>query len=715
MFGRCMWEYRACIVNKLKRRTSETDKQSGEAIMEKKDYVDYKIYNEAVLSSFIKPNEGDLAVLVGTESNDNAYIEPFIEVDSNRIRVLTYLEKWFHEKKYGVILLYGEPRCGKSMLCKKATVEFLRGNLLKNNAKNVLSMSLNSGLDTSVKEKDILKIRNDLVWESCKELPSFYEDCLDSLLFLDDFDEFMDTAKDPNEKKVIEFMKDMDIFAKKYSVHVVVLSRTTAIKEYLGNAAISSRSFQLLPLTEDQQNNWLDYHTEYDDYREIFKIVRKYMNPLLEIPLFFRLIVHIRFKSISYSIAELYDNLFTLIMNRRNISSNRISIVKNSLMNLAYKIYCNDTKFAFIKEEEWDNDWLFGFYIMISKNQEGSLQRNYKVSYYHRTFYHFFLAKYIFHFLVDVTNKNAEEFIEYFAERELDYEVRLFLHYMLRESDKETIYSKMDIVFDTLVKTEAYCKSVPKNINGDAEKSKVGRSMNIFRNVLHIASAFSYVIQIPFKGNLDILCRTYNNDYIKIYSNKTRSANLIGANLTGADLRGADMTCANLSKVNLHGANLNGAELLATNLREANLSGANLNKAKLYDSDLSGADLSGVYLSGADLGRVNLSTAELSGINLNGASMCSANLNRANLSGSNMIKTDLTGADLREANLSETSMREANLDEANLFKADLYRADLYRASLIGADLRETDLSEANLSDAFLDGAYLRGADLEKPI
>ena len=682
---------------------------------------DFSAYYEYIKKRFKRKKSGGIEGLVGDESDEKAYIDAFLPYQNSHRQVLQYLEKWFNEDDSGTVLIHGEPGHGKTTLCNNAVFKHAEGNFLSKD-KNVIAVSLNPGKGITIIENGQIKLENVLVWGGTNHKFTF-KDCRGALLFMDGFDEVIDIARAAGITDIVSFLKIVDEIAEEYDIHIVVMSRTTAVKRYLEKPAIADRSFQLLPVTEKQQDDWLGCHDEYDNYRKTFNVLRKNrnMHELLGIPLLFRLIVHNRFDKVSSNIVELYDNLFNHLMEKRGICDDRLVSVRKGLMDLAYNIYCTDTDLAVMRKKELDKDWVFAFYITISGIEQGAVQHDYKVGFYHRSFYQFFLAKFIFLNLLSVTSEDARKFIGYFAERELDYEVREYLSLMLKGTDKERIDSRMDIVIGALVKTEGYYNLVPKYSYGNTEKSRIKRSTNIYRNVMHIAYALSYVIQIPFKEGLDTLIKTFRSDGINIITNKHKiadlseadligadllgavlsRANLSGAFLTGSNLKAADLSEANLSRANLSRANLRAAYLLGANLSEANLSGADLSEAYLSGTDLSEADLSGANLSGADLRAADLWICKLRGANLRGADLSKAGLRGAHLSGA-----DLSRADLGRADLSEADLRGANLRRADLSRADLSGAVLSKAGLRGANLKGADLSRADLSKVDLLGAGL---------
>ena len=706
----------------IKERLTETLKEKND----QHSAYDFSEYYDYIKRKFKRKKRRGTESFVGNESDEKAYIDAFLPYQNSPMQVLRYLEQWFDEEDFGTILIHGEPGHGKTTLCNKAVFDHTEGKFLSED-KNVIAVSLNTGANTTIIENGYLHLENALVWGGDRHTFTF-KDCRGALLFMDGFDEFIDEARKVGITDIVSFLKIVDEIAEEYDIRIVVMSRTTAVKEYLKKQAKADRSFLLLPVTEEQQDYWLECHDEYDDYRETFNVLRKNgnMHKLLGIPLLFRLIVHSRFDKVSSNFVELYDNLFEHLMEKRGICDDRLVSVRKGLMDLAYNIYCTDTDWAVMRKKELDKDWVFAFYITISGIEQGAVQHDYKVGFYHRSFYQFFLAKFIYLNLLSVTSENAEEFIGYFAERELDSEVRDYLSLMLNETDKERIDSRMDMVIGALVKTEAYCNLTPRYVYGNAEKSRIGRSTTVYRNVMHIAYALSYVIQIPFKDTLDICIKTFWSDGIRIISDDCKEADLSDTNLYRADLSGAY-----LSRADLSGADLSGAALSRADLSRADLSEAYLSRADLSEADMRGADLSGTDMRGADLLRALLGTADLSGANLSGADLSSADLSsavlvfaylsNADLSGANLSKAYLRGADVSGANLSDvdlssadlsyTDMRGADMSGADLSSAYLGSADLSGANLSSADLSSADLSSADLSYADLRRANMSGADL----
>ena len=658
-----------------------TDLEDAKAEQHATTFIDFSEYYRLVEKRFTSKKRGNHKKLVGEYPDEEAYIEVYLSANEKSVPALSYLEKWFCEEESETMLIYGEPGHGKSTLCDKVVVEYKRGNFLKNIAKNVIAVSLNIGENHRIINDKEVDLEAALSWDGGKKTFTF-EECRGALLFMDGFDELIDEAKKAGITNIVSFMRRLDKIAFDYDIHIVVLSRTIAVNDYLNEQAIKEKSFRMMPITKDQQDDWLKEHREYDDYQEIYRSIRdgnKEMSNLLGIPLLFRMIVNSRFDKASTNVVELYDRLTDHLLEKRNICEiDDKEQVVSGLCELAYNIYCNDTDTVTVPENQWDTRWIFAFYIKQVKKRV--------LGFFHRSFYQCFLARYFYTGILNtVTDDQAERFIGSFAERELDNTIRQYLTLMINEGNRVIIYNNLKLVINALVRTEAYLNLEPRYHDGNAEKTKLGRTINIYRNTLHLCAVFSYVIEKPFRGGIDIFLRTYPSYYITIRSAENKRADLREAdlrlsNLYGADLRGSDLFVADLREADLREADLREADLSGASLRRANLRRANLFRANLIGADLSGADL-----SGADLKRANLFRANLFRANLIRASLVGADLSEANL-----IGADLSGADLRGSDLSGANLREADLSGANL------NAKLFNDTII-------DINKKEMIDPYIEG------------
>lgn len=596
--------------------------------MEASDNIDFGHYYEFVSKSFITKKRGRIVKLVGNESDKDAYIESFINVNSESKSVLNFLQNWFGKDNYGTILIYGEPGHGKTMLCNKAVFEYSKGNFLNGEAENVLAVALNA--TNNIIEDGKLNIQKALVWGGDRQTFSF-KDCRGALLFMDGYDEVATEARNAGVNGISAFMEMVENIAFEYDIHIVVLSRTVSVKPELENSEITNISYELLPITLEQQDIWLDEHKEYNDYKESFDKLRedKDMKELLGIPLIFRTIVFSKFTDKGTNIVELYDNLFTHLLNTKGIYNDDLEASMEGLMNLAFEIYRTDTYMARYKRNKIETKWIFFSYIPGSKGK--------MVGFFHRSFYQYFLAKFLIAGLENVTESNVDTYLGLLAERELDETVIQFLPLMIKKENEASLFTKLGMLIDALIRTEAIIYYNPENVLGDAKKTKIGRATNVFRNVMAMAYALQYVIKVPVKGKLDCLIKTFGGEGIQFYSNDKEKANfisvdLIFSNLLLSDLRGSDMTESIFSFAYLFGADLSGSKLCY-----ADFKGANLDKAILRECVMVGIDLEWSSLKFADL-----KGAILLGANLEGANLMKADLSYANLSYARLTNADLS-------------------------------------------------------------------------
>lgn len=666
--------------------------------------VDFTLYYQGVERRFIEEKNDVYKNLVGSMSDEKSYIDAFITAGSKTpITVLSFLENWFGNNGNRVILVCGEPGHGKSLLCDKAVYDFHNKNFLRNKARNVLAVSLNTGTNrTIINDKEVV-LENALYWKKGKKRYFSFEDCQGALLFMDGFDEFIDEAKafNTNIQNIYDFMVEVDDIAKSNDIYIVVLSRTMAVNDDLDKLSGNYNYYKMLPISEDQQIKWLNEHqNEYGDYRESLICLQnnKDMNKLLGVPLLFRLIVHNRFRTASTNVVELYDNLFNSLLKQRHIiKDDEIHSIENGLNELAYRMYCTDTYKAYYSERELAKHWAYAFYVSaINKTM---------ICFFHRSFYQYFLAKFIYSKILSIDTENAEDVISLFAEREFDTTVLHYLDLMNNEEDRQTIDDGIKIMVDALAKTEAYLSPTPRFKSSDADKSRILRTQNIYRNIFFIVDVFSHRIKLPFKGGLDIMMRKFRSDGFVILSEDDDRADLKEVCLAGVYLRNSELKKADLTKADLRGADLrcahlDGAVLDKAKFIEANLKCAYLTDAKMHETNLEGACLKFAHLENAELIQ-----AEMRGIDLTGACLANANLENAQMRGANLKE-----AGLLEANLSHAFLRGADLRGAIINKTIMNGTYLRGADLTGAEIIDTDLNKAKFYDAKIDIKYKEKID-----
>lgn len=696
-------------LNRFVKLLSERIEELKNCEIEGMQPVEFSSFYKGVKKRFTTEKTDVFKNLVGSVSDAESYIEENIKVEKEDVPVLSFLDNWFSKTENGAILIYGEPGHGKSLLCDKAVVDFCQGEFLEGKASNVLAVSLNTGHNRTIINNKEVELENALVWKANKKQKFSFEDCQGALLFLDGFDEFIDEAKraDTNIKNIYDFMENVKDIAVNNDIHIVVLSRTVAVYDYLKVLSEVCYSFELSPISKEQQDKWLDEHNEYGDYKEDLRTLQNNedMRKLLGVPLLFRLIVHNRFKNVSSNVVELYDNLFATLLRNRHITEHiKIQLISEKLMELAYRVYCTNTHTAnYYKsklvndsndnKDEPDYSLLLSFYVSVYNDR--------KIGFSHRTFYQYYLAKYIYSTIIKATDENVEYAIGLLAERELDETVRQYLILLRKNEDETTIHANLEKMVEALSRTEAHLNLRPQIESGDADKSRILRSQNIYRNIFYFVAIFSHIIKSPIKGKLDIMIRKYRSEGIVLLSEGDKRADLKGACLAGAYLKNAKLIGADLTNADLRGADLRGVQLTKAFLNIAKLIQANLREALLSDAKMIEATLDGAYLKFAVLRGTDLTQASMRAIDLTGADLTGAIMNNARMRGA-----DLTGADLTGAKLNHTFLRGADLRGAKLIGTEMDGAYLRGADLSGAIITDVvDLNKAVFYGAKIDIRY----------
>ena len=676
--------------------------------------------------------------LYGGMSLQESYIEPSLTVVGNNamypLSAKSFLEKFVNDKD-AIAVICGEPGHGKTSLCRKSMCDFSKTGWLVGRVTNVFCFSLNPA-NTNAISSNSLYLYDLLSWgDDRKEQKIKKEDCQNSLIFFDGFDELVEWYPKINIK---DFLKQYIIpFQKSTKSHVIITSRTMAI-EPIENIrtcinGIFISTYKIQPIKFSQQINWIKLYIKHCNElsmgveEELNKYLKQYtdmiyndssntesLTSILGIPIIFRMIVTNRYLPSKYqSITTIYDDLFNITWDRhRKKDGSDISVTKYNLMNHALQIFLdnNDTAVPCFSGQ---SSWLFSFYT----TQDGKK----RVGFLHRSFYQYFLAHIIFSWYEEYGRyTDTEKFrdnLSYLSRRKIDKTTLSFIKDLyLQKEDAEALGISFEKAYSILKKTDGFLP-LP-NTKTDIDKmqsvTQLDRATNCFWNIVSIGCCCNHEVtkeNVHPKG-----VRLYELEECILSNAKLNKENFSRALLCGADLHeadlqdtdfcGADLSRANLFKANLSHSNLNSALLVETNLNESVFCNSNLNKADLSRASLIRANFSGANLVEADLRRANLQQVILCETDLSGAILIEADISeasfcRTNLRSADLRRANLKGTDLRKAVFHETDFSEADLRGASFREANLYGVNFSGANLYGADFCNADLNTANLNNASL--------------
>ncbi len=436
-----------------------------------------QLYYEEIVEKFCRKEASDI---VSRESlaQDSVYIDAYSAEHPGK-KILDEIAEWCNQGESGVMLIHGEPGHGKTTLCRKAVYEYSMGNLYQDMS-NVFWFRLNPAYSDIITNEELV-LDKAFCWGEIKSKrnPISIDDCTESLLFLDGYDELKMQAQELS-LTFVDFVDEVKRYAEEYQMHIVITTRTRSLEGETWSGVDEVRQFA--PMTPEQQDSWIHARVELHDYEKDFERIRKFpeMKNLLGIPVLFRMVVAAQLKDTVTGVVDLYDKLFDATMKRRRIRDLEIENWRQKFEKLAYEIYRNDETFAEITVEQSEEEFLYLFYLKGGEKQHAE--------FIHRSFYQYFLARFLYRKLTEVRDENsAEAFLCCLAERKIDNDI---LHYIRQVQELEQnsgIQAACERVLDTIERTDGILEDAWKTIpKGDGSTKRLRICNNIFVNVLSI-------------------------------------------------------------------------------------------------------------------------------------------------------------------------------------------------------------------------------------
>ena len=670
--------------------------------------------------------------LIGAEPLNDVYITPYIIYQQKRISVFDFIEYHFDNRiNPRIIILFGEPGQGKTSLCWKAAYEFKTNGWLNSRFQNILRFSLNtSSFDNegSLKQRDYLLLQSYLTINGERVTP---EQCSNSLIFLDGFDELYDGVRPKRFTNFsMEFFLNIILFNALplfENCCFIITSRKMCIEHELKKGSGGYRikgiqAYEICKMSPEDQDSWIDSYEKnillttqsaesIENFREYIKKLKTIRNDnriknLLEIPILFRMVIHYQFlpelDNNTYSQAKVYGTLFheTMVRHGGNELSARIALeilafcifmddddsanlvdVYKQLNNISEK----DASFDFSSKGSPLPSWIYSYYTQYKKGR--------RILFLHRSFYQYFLACYIYRLIKELPEETINEpQLGNFGRRRISKETFAYITDLIDDNDFDLLQKNGNRIFYEIVRTNAI---IPSNIPilFKYNISNLEQAENVFWNFISILTSIDVLqedILTSLTSNNDNYIKTHLLDCFKKYDCEELNMNIINCN--HADLRGSDFSNSKIKVANFFDTDLRGANLQRSQIKEADFTLANLRGASLYNINLCNQNLSGADLRGADFKWAQLSNA----------------IFEVNIYHDSTVKADLRGADLEHSHLENAHLQKADLRGANLQYASLNNAELIYADLKGADLTGADLRGANLTNADLRGTILKG-------
>ena len=707
-------------------------------------------------------------IVNGNEPLKDAYIPLYLKT-SPRISMKEFLEK-FVQGDERVAVIYGEPGHGKTSLCVKAAYDFYNEKWLKDAVNNVFLFSLNPtgtmAINHSYKTFSFEKL---MAWGDDRLNDDNLIDgksCKNSLVFLDGFDELIENIRsstngyfDNLEGFISDFVTD---FASKYNCHVVITSRKMCIQQELEeespvNNIAGAQCWELDLISFEEQDEWLDKYAERvrnrdgssdgslpeetEQFIENFKRQRlgKSFTKLTGVPILFRMIVYNKLDQKYSCTAELYDELFKVMLVKRNLKS-KSTTFRSRLEDLALAIYKgNDDSiqrgilYGQDDEEQYMNEWTYSFFVENKTKQQ--------ICFFHRSFYQYFLADYMFKQVRGCRSKEKiDDFLTLLSRRKIDYTTFQFMN------DRKQISRKnLDSVIQAIVDYYEENGGVILAAYEADWSHEVGRTWltkNILWNLVGLVSAlcneftysekFGYLITNYSSSGLMISSRNVSKTRVNLSNGKMNNAMLylgyldniiaqssewIGSSLARVRMRNADfsnslLTFSDFTHANMIGIHMQNADLRSALLIGARLRDADLYQAKIEDANLSKATLKNANLRMADLTNADLSKANLDNVTLEGTILNCANMEGARLAGAAICNTEENDAAIQNVNLSGAYLRKIRIENAVFVSTNFAKADMMDCVIKNCRFENVTFDEADLGGAVLENVIFKNVSFK---
>lgn len=591
-----------------------------------------------------KPKDSSI---VGGMSLKDAYIEIDVAFTKNEVRKATdFLISRCEKYPCGAYVLYGEPGHGKTTFGLKLVYDYIVGHIKF----KVFSFPLVSPY-YSIVDGDKLHIYDALLLDKYQTDSKLDDELIEnSLIILDGYDELQTTLRPDNPyTSFIRFYKAINEFAEDKKAHILITTRSMTIdglsKEEIKILKKSpNRLVKMELMTEESQTSWIQSHVpeylpKYLHLRERFAESKKpneIKEDIFGIPFIFLMVVAAEFDDEADNLVELYDKLFDSTFRRRNpeISKSDIRKEREKYEYLAYLMYLDKGKYAEISNSIDLGDYslyTYSYYMKVFlAGQDADDEAIEKIStidagestefrrfieFYHKTFFEYFLAYYLYNQFQNVTEESADDFLYAIGERNIEFYVLKYIKQIVENRQEQ--YNKT--IQERLEKNNALI------VRDDPEPLR--RANTIFINAMKLMNVISggLAIHDTITGSFSSYEDTKLCSMLRLY--RCRGIDLSGAKMTGAhldrvdfrksDFVGADMTgsadfsmsffntCsfkdANLEGIQMFRAIFDGSFMIGTNMSNGRYEEGSFKKTKFEKADLRGSNFKKVNMSGAKL------------------------------------------------------------------------------------------------------------------
>lgn len=648
----------------------------------KKQITEYYNY---VLEQFCECPTQREGSIYGKEPMCTAYIEPYCDVDGKKLPLIDVIEKWCAQRAYGVSLLHGEPGHGKTSFCRKCIYEYILGNRFREMCSNVFFFSLNPA-QSDILSETRLRIEKAFTWGMANPILPLSV-IQNSVVFLDGFDEFIDSARNKGlTDTIIDFMEYCFEFAKEHKIRIIITSRSMCVQDNIPDVQLRYTVFMFEPITRKQQIQWIKKRDEYLDYLAVFLSLadKGDMNTLVGIPILFRMIVTNRFSQEIDNRAGLYKELFHLTLRRQKYTERIIQERYHQFENIAFAIFSDNEDTTEIYDDEQNAAWTYSYYVKKDKVM--------RIGFLHRSFYEYFLCSFFTHKLLKIkVDEDKLAFIKLLTVRKLTIEYINILQStitFIRSESKSRFETIIDNLQNILNFYAAYDTLVIQELLENTPLS-YGRLHQQLECIFYNLNCLIYVTTDQLAKKINMNSSRQSELFSIRISPEFFGRQFSFINMQGSSLR-ADYSFIKAENSHLEGSVLSCVILYDAFMPSVHLSKSNLVYVKIIDSTMSRGTFENTRFTMCIIDNSDLSYSVLKGSKIHKVIVQKCFFCHSDFSNVTINDSSFYGTDFSFANFANVSIKNIKFDTNCVFDYTII------PEYLRTQMEEQDLKLANV-------------------
>ena len=630
--------------------------------------------------------------------------------------ILDAIEKWGQNDKNRCMILYGQPGSGKSYTCYHALESFLEG-------KRFLNYKMIHVLSNVFLEKICLntKNHNNNLLSVLNSNSYNYESFSESLVFFDIQNERF--LENKNHKfSLSKLLTQATDLCRDCNFKIVFTFQSNTITKELDSVSKKYWCISIAPLNREQRLEVL-YKvrpTLVDNFTDLIK--NKDLDSLLAVPIIFNDYSKGRIDLEGNSLIEIYDKLFE--QSSKHNKGDKKGLLEEHLKYelLAYYMLSRESEEISIKDKGLSKLWTY--------SDQEELSESTRVSFYHKTFYYYFLSWYLSRRIIEFRNEDNIDILKLFSYKKLEKDIIVYIHeIILTQSENDNTISKIEYLLKLL---NQLLEKREYNIDNE-EVFK-----NIIYNTLMIRNSFNDSIKeidaSTSERIINLLCKI-NTDDIPVNKIRIFRKELIGMTQKRIKLKESYLDSVRFEKGEFRKTECIKVTFEKCNVDRTNINSVNFQECTVVDTSISKCNFQNVYFHECSMQEVVFDglfsdTVELCYSKCKNVSFIKSRLNNllvsdilfdncyfvycdmdaATIKLSSLYLSTFNNVTSRNMDCSYSSIRLCEWENSDLSGSIFIGTNGESIRFISCNLRDVDFSNAHLKNVDFTGSDLTGSN-----